>query len=158
MAAALPVGELGEYSEEEGEFNSPAKPAPTVSSDSPATTRGSSSASGMTDAQDRRLRILEDKVNAVTDTAGHLLSTQSEMVDSIAALRTQSAGFAKSHEATTNTLAMLAENMAKLVAVAGLTAASPVPTPAPVIPPQVVVPQEPHGTAPGCGSDAFVPF
>ena len=75
----------------------------------------------MTDAQDRRLRVLEDKFNVVTTTTDHLLSAQAEMTDSIAALHTQAASFGKAQESTAGTLAFLAENVAKLVA--GLPAA-----------------------------------
>ena len=75
----------------------------------------------MTDAQDRRLRVLDGKFNVVTTTTDHLLSAQAEMTDSIAALHSQSAIFGKTQDATAGTLASLAENVAKLVA--GLPAA-----------------------------------
>jgi len=100
----------------------------------------------MTDAQDRRLRVLEDKFSAVTATTDHLLSAQAEMTDSIAALHTQSAGFGKAQESTANTLAILAENVAKLVA--GLPAAQPAATPAAAPAPQAAVGQEAPEAAP----------
>ena len=138
MGEALAVGD---YSEDEAEFSSltlgsPPRVGAPSSAASPATTRGTSSASGMTDAQDRRLRILEDKVSAVTVTADHLLTAQAEMVDSISALHTQATGFGKAQESTTNTLASLSDNVAKLVA--GLAAAPPTAAPPPVAAPLVV--------------------
>ena len=119
----------------------------------------------MTDAQDRRLRVLEDKFNAVTTTTDHLLSAQAEMTDSIAALHTQAATFGKAQESTAGTLAFLAENVAKLVA--GLPAAQAAGTPAAgtapqqaaahdattTVPPNVVTPVAIPGTL--AGSDGY---
>ena len=97
----------------------------------------------MTDAQDRRLRVLEDKFSVVTNTTEHLLTAQAEITDSIAALHSQAAGFGKAQESTTNTLALLAENVAKLVA--GLPAAQAAPTDAPTG----------HSPAPLAGTDGY---
>ena len=100
----------------------------------------------MTESQDRRLRVLEDKFNAVTATTDHLLSAQAEMTDSIAALHTQAASFGKAQESTTaGTLAFLAENVAKLVA--GLPAAHAAGTPAAGPPRPEAVVQEAASTA-----------
>ena len=137
MDLARPVDVL-DYSEDEAEFlpvglASPPKSVGTSFAASPATTTGASSATGMTDAQDRRLRVLEDKFSAVTATTDHLLTAQTEMTDSIAALHTQAAGFGKAQELTAGTLAFLADNVAKLVA--GLPTAQAVGTPAPAAPP-----------------------
>ena len=119
----------------------------------------------MTDDQDRRLRLLEDKFSAVTATTDHLLTAQAEMTDSIAALHTQAAGFGKAQEATTGTLALLADNVAKLVA--GLPTAQAAGPPAPAAPPTeeaapppagLVVPTAAYGSAPtstvGCDKSA----
>ena len=122
----------------------------------------------MTDVQDRRLRVLEDKFNAVTTTTDHLLSAQAEMTDSIAALHAQAASFGKAQESTAGTLAFLAENVAKLVA--GLPAAQAAGTPAAGSPLPEAVGQEaaittlPYGaipvTAPGttAGADRPRPY
>ena len=171
-------GGLADYSEDDAEFL--AIPRPVVMSspsprslvttiaDSPETGRGSSSATGMTDAQDRRLRVLEDKFNVVTTTTDHLLSAQAEMTDSIAALHSQSAIFGKAQDATAGTLAFLAENVAKLVAglpaaqavgTAAVSAPSPdavVPSAATAAPPLAPIPAGPPATT--AGSDRSTPY
>ena len=169
MESAQPVDVL-DYSEDDAEFlpvglAPPPKSVGTSFAASRATTTGASSATGMTDDQDRRLRVLEDKFNAVTATTDHLLTAQAEMTDSIAALHTQAAGFGKAQEATTGTLALLADNVAKLVA--GLPTAQAVGPPAPAAPPTevaapqpagLVVPTAAYGSAPtstvGCDKSA----
>ena len=68
------------------------------------------------------------------------------MVDSIAALHTQSAGFGKAQESISNTLAILAENVAKLVAGLPATQSAVIPATAPV--PQAAASQEAAGADP----------
>ena len=119
----------------------------------------------MTDVQDPRLRVLEDKFNVVTTTTDHLLSAQADMTDSIAALHTQAAGFGKAQESTTSTLAFLAENVAKLVA--GLPAAQAAGAPAAAAAPPAVdaafaaaplAGADSYGPAPLAGADRYGPF